>query len=79
MSEKTKNTSKDGSNNSYFDVGNIRITSVKKTWDGKPGLRIQAYKPDGRLFQGAEIPIKDKNTAFDLVNGICRALDIVGI
>lgn len=45
----------DGSGNTYFDVENIRITCVPETFDGNPGLRIQAYKGQGNaLFPGTE-------------------------
>jgi len=34
----------DGKGNEYFDVENIRVTCVGKTWGGDSGIRIQAYK-----------------------------------
>jgi len=67
---------KDGKGNVYFDVGNIRVTTLPKTWDGNPGIRIQAYKGDGnKLFQGAELPIANKETAFDLFAAIHKAIE----
>jgi len=71
----------DGSGNTYYDVGNIRITCIPQTWDNnKPGLRIQAYKGSGdALFQGAEIPIPDKATAYDFIKAVAEALETNGI
>ncbi len=72
---------KDSKGNEYVDVGNIRITAIPKTWDkGKPGVRIQAYKGKGdALFQGAEIPIPDRQTAFELMKGMFKALERIGL
>jgi|WetSurMetagenome_2_1015567.scaffolds.fasta_scaffold19076_3 hypothetical protein len=55
----------DSAGNTYFDVGNIRITAIPSTWDqGRPGLRVQAYKGVGdALNPGAEIPVPDKKVA----------------
>lgn len=64
----------------HFDVSNVRITPVKKTWAGCPGLRIQAYRADGkRLYIGPEIPIPDTTAAFDLLKTIHQALEAVGL
>lgn len=65
----------DGAGHVYFDVGNIRVTAIPETWSGEPGIRIQAYKPEGGLFQGAELPVPRKGTAFDLLRAIHRALE----
>ena len=71
----------DNTGKQYFDVGNIRITCLKKvSWKNEniPGLRIQAYKDENRatdgLFPGPEIPIKDKRAAVDLIKGICDGI-----
>lgn len=69
----------DGSGNIYFDVGNIRVTAVPKTWDNCPGIRVQAYKESGGLHQGAELPIPDKQIAFDFLSAIHKALEHCGI
>ena len=69
----------DGSGNSYIDVRNIRITIVPQTWKGPPGIRIQAYKENGQLFPGAELPVPDKTTAFDLLSAVSYALQAVVI
>ena len=70
----------DGRGNTYFDVENIRITCVPETFDGNPGLRIKAYKGQSNsLFSGAEIPIPDKSTAFDLLKTISKALEANGL
>lgn len=73
---------RDSADNVYFDVGNIRVTAIEKTWDeNKPGIRINAYKGSKgeALFQGAEIPIPDKKTAYDLIRAITNALDSIGL
>ena len=71
----------DNAGNNYFDVENIRITALPRTWDNnKPGLRIQAYKGKGEaLFQGAEIPVADKQTAYELIKAIAKALEAIGL
>jgi len=72
---------KDSSENTYFDVANIRITALRQTWDNdKPGLRVQAYKGKGdALFQGAELPVPDKETAYELIKAIAKALESIGV
>lgn len=67
----------DQNGNVYFDVGNIRITAIPETWDGNPGIRIQAYKGDGnKLYQGAELPVESKETGFDIVAALLKAIEI---
>ncbi len=69
-------SNKDGTGKEYYDVENIRVTVLDETWSGSPGLRIQAYKGDGKkLFQGAELPIPNKEIAFDLLTAIHNALE----
>lgn len=68
-------TQTDSAGNVYVDVGNIRVTSVPQTWSGDSGIRIQAYKAEGGLHRGAELPIPDKATAYDLLAAIQRALE----
>lgn len=69
-------TKKDGKGNICFDVENIRVTVLPKTWNNEPGIRIQAYKGEGqKLFQGAELPIKNKEVAFDLLSAIHKAIE----
>lgn len=71
MSEK-----QDGRGQVYFDVDNIRVTVIPETFNGNPGIRIQAYTGEGnKLHQGAELPIRDKETAFDILAAIHKALD----
>lgn len=71
---------KDQTGNEYFEVGNIRVTALDRTWDGVPGIRIQAYKGTGKsLFLGAELPIKDRDTAYEFIRAIVQALEVVGI
>lgn len=70
----------DGSGQQYFDVDNIRITVVENTWDDVPGIRVQAYKENGQLNPGAELPIANSETAFRLIlaltNASSKALEI---
>ncbi len=68
---------KDGKGNIYFDVGNIRITCIGSSWDGGPGIRVQAYKGSGRsLHRGAELPVPDASTAYNLIAAIVSALEV---
>ncbi len=69
----------DRKGNTYFEVNNLRITSIPETWNDDPGIRIQAYKPEGGLHRGAEIPIPDKETGYDLLNAIHNALGENGL
>jgi len=64
----------DGSGNVYAQVVNIRITLVPETWAGQPGVRIQAYKEEGGLNPGPEIPLPTKKDAYDLIEAILRIL-----
>jgi hypothetical protein len=79
--ERHTETKRDSADNVYFDVGNIRVTAIEKTWDEeKRGIRISAYKGKGKaLFQGAEIAIPDKQTAYDLIRAITNALNSIGL
>ena len=66
----------DNKGNQYVDVDNIRITCVGKTWGGDSGIRIQAYKGDGKkLHQGAELPVPDEATAYKLIAAIVAAFE----
>ena len=69
----------DSTGNTYFNVRNVRITALRQTWDNEnPGLRIQAYKGEGSaLFQGAEIPVRDKKDAYELIEAIVQALESI--
>jgi hypothetical protein len=71
----------DSAGNTFYEVGNVRITCIKQTWDnGKPGLRIQTYKGAGRaLHQGAEIPIPDAATAYEFVKAIMKVFELLGL
>lgn len=67
----------DGKGNEYFDVENIRVTCVGKTWGGDSGIRIQAYKGTGNsLHQGAELPVPDAATAYKLIAAIVSAFEL---
>ena len=65
----------DQSGNQSFEVANIRITAIPTTWDDCPGVRIQAYKAEGGLHFGPEIPIHSKAEAYDVVRALLSALD----
>ena len=69
----------DAAGQTYFEVSNIRVTCVAKTWDGSRGLRIQSYKSNRQLNPGAELPVPDKATAYDLISAIAAALQANGI
>lgn len=69
----------DSSGQTYFDVGNVRITCIASTWSDEPGIRIQAYKPEGGLFPGAELPVPTKEIAFDFLRAIHSAFETNGL
>ncbi|MDD4616572.1 MAG: hypothetical protein PHW76_05580 [Alphaproteobacteria bacterium] len=68
----------DGKGNEYVRVENIRITYLPAcSWDpSSPGLRIQAYRDNqtDALHQGAEIPIKNQQTALDVIAAIASLI-----
>ena len=68
----------DGKGNEYYDIRNIRITCIGETWDGEnSGIRIQAYTGKGnQLHKGAELPIPDKETAYDLISAIIAVFNL---
>jgi len=67
----------DGKGNGYFDVHNVRVTCIGKTWGGTSGIRIQSYTGKGRkLHRGAELPVPDKATAYDIIAALVAALDL---
>ena len=70
----------DGKGNTYFKIGNIRVTRIKKTWDNRPGIRIQAYKnnKDKKLHRGAEFPVPNDDVAYGLIKAIVAALEHKG-
>ncbi len=71
---------KDKAGQVYFDVENIRITVIPKTWTGESGIRIQAYKGKGKkMFQGAELPLGKKSKAYDFLTAIHQALEKAAI
>jgi hypothetical protein len=67
----------DSAGNEYFDVGNIRVTCIEKTWGESSGLRIQAYKGEGnKLHRGAELLVPDEATAYKLISAIVAAFEL---
>ncbi len=67
----------DSKGNPYFDVHNLRVTCIGQTWGGSSGIRIQAYTGEGNmLHRGAELPVPDKATAYDLITAIVAALSL---
>lgn len=68
----------DSKGNEYFDVDNIRVTSIGNTWGGNSGIRIQAYKGKGKsLHRGAELPASDPATAYRLIAAIVAAYELI--
>ena len=67
---------KDSTGKTFFDVcGVARVTVIPKTYNGSPGVRIQAYKGAGQaMHSGAEIPIPDKEAAYDFLAEMARAM-----
>ena len=65
----------DGSGNVYVEAGNWRITFVPMTWAGQPGIRIQAYREDGGLNLGPEIPVPTKKDAYDFIEALVTILE----
>jgi len=61
----------DKAGNTYY---NVRITILQRTWDEHPGIRLQAYREDGGLNQGPQIPIPDKTAGFDLIRSFVQAI-----
>ena len=67
----------DSKGHQYFDVHNVRVTCIGETWGGSSGIRIQAYTGNGnQLHRGAELPVPDKATAYDIIAAIVAALDL---
>lgn len=65
----------DSKGNVYYDVGNVRVTCLGKTWGDSSGVRIQAYVGEGnKLHRGAELPVPDKATAYDIIAALTAAL-----
>jgi hypothetical protein len=69
------NPKTDKTGNLYFDRGNVRITILKQTWAGCPGIRIQSYKgKTRRLHRGAEVPLPDRASAGEVIQLVARAI-----
>ena len=62
----------------YWDIEKIRITSVKSTFAGTPGLRIQSFQKNPtlreRMYIGAEIPIPNKKVGLNLISSLINAV-----
>lgn len=71
-------TGQDGNGQPYWDVENIRITSIASTFAGTPGLRIQSFQKNPtvreRMYIGAEIPIPNKKVGLDLISSLISAV-----
>lgn len=73
-------TEKDKNGNVFFEVSNIRITCISETWNGEPGIRVQAYTGEGKkLHRGAELPVPGKDVAYSLIVAIAHALEANGV
>lgn len=67
----------DSKGNDYFDVGNIRVSCIGKTWGGSSGIRIQAYDANGsKVYPGPELPVPDEATAYRLIAAIVAAFEL---
>lgn len=67
----------DSKGNTYYEVENIRVTCIGETWGGDSGIRIQAYKGEGKkLHRGAELPISNEATAYKLIAAIVAAFEL---
>ena len=67
----------DSSGNDYFDVGNISVSCIGKTWWGGSGIRIQAYDSEGKkVYPGPELPVPDEATAYQLIAAIVAAFEL---
>jgi len=65
----------DGNNQQYIRIGNIRLTLIKETWAGSPGIRIQATDLSGcKVFPGPEIPIPNFKTAMKFIGGFVKMI-----
>ncbi len=67
----------DSAGQKFFEMGNVRITCILKTFNGHPGLRIQACQ-NGKPMQGPEIPLADKADAFELVKAFLNGMEELG-
>jgi hypothetical protein len=60
----------------YSNVGNVRVTLVRKQgWAGPElmnYLRVQGYRADdaSQLFHGAELPLRDRLSGYRLIAAI---------
>ncbi len=73
----------DGSGNSYIDVANTRIQLVdrrndpEKDWAGTAlYLRFSAYKEQGGILPGAELPVSAENV-LDLLRAVAALVAVV--
>jgi hypothetical protein len=69
--------SEDSNGQTYYEVDNVRITCLKSTFAGTPGLRIQSYRKDPSvsksLNRGAEVPLPDEASGLRFVATILQA------
>lgn len=74
---------KDANRNSYIEIGNIRLTYVKrenrssiKDWPEADVVRIQAYKGSSNksLHLGAEFPVYSEKDAFEFSEALNKLL-----
>lgn len=65
----------------YWDIEKVRITSVKLTFAGTPGLRIQSFQKNPtvreRMYIGVEIPISNKQVGLDFIASVIDAVQEV--
>ena len=64
----------------YSNVGNVRVTLVRKQgWAGPEVnhyLRVQGYRADdaSQLFHGAELPLRDRQSGYRLIAAIAALI-----
>lgn len=70
---------RDGAGHLYTEVENVRITYVPADdrsdgadWSGQDVIRLQAYRSNGQLHRGAELPIASPDTFVQLISQLCE-------
>jgi len=68
---------KDREGQQYLDVGYVRLTAKERTWAGHPGISVRAYREDGGLHRGAEIPLEKPEDILELILGVVEVAGLV--
>ena len=65
----------DANSDPYIKMGYVRVTVIKKTWGGTPGIKIQATEGVGyRGLIGPIIPIPNLLTAMKVIGGFVKMI-----